>query len=162
MAGPGRWLRDESGAIAVEFALWTALLFFLVSAALDFGIFHLQRGRIDDALAAGAVHAFAQRDTVGFDRLPATIRALAEDDALTVAISCNGGAAPCTNFQRSCSCLAADGQHVAATCSTVCADGASAGYYLTIDARSAFRPVLVPGRVLGGDEIRRAVTLRLD
>lgn len=154
---------DEGGAVAVEFALWTVGLFFLVAAGLDFGLYYIQRSQVDESLSATAISAFDSRSNVAFTSLPAYARALSGDDAMTIAVKCNGVAGSCTNLSRSCSCLNDDNSYTAQQCGTVCAaNGTSAGYYLTLDASADFSSVIVPSGVVGNGKISRSMTLRLE
>ncbi|MAF28534.1 MAG: hypothetical protein CL820_05505 [Croceicoccus sp.] len=154
---------DASGAVAVEFALWTVGLFLLVAAGLDFGLYYIQRSQVDESLSATAISAFDSRSNVAFTTLPAYARALSGDNAMTVAVKCNGVAGSCTNLTRTCSCLNSDNSYTAQACGTVCtANGTSAGYYLTLDASTNFSSVIVPSAVVGGGKISRSTTLRLE
>ena len=154
---------DDSGAVAVEFALWTVGLFFLVAAGLDFGLYYIQRSQVDESLSATAISAFDTRNNVAFSSLPAYARALSGNEALSVAVKCNGVAGSCTNLSRSCSCLNSDNSYTAQECGTVCtANGTSAGYYLTLDASTNFSSVIVPSGVVGDGRISRSMTLRLE
>lgn len=158
-----KFRKDENGAVAVEFALWTASLFFVVAAGLDFGLYFIQRSQMDESLSATAISAFDARDNVAFSSLPQYARALANNDAMTLAVRCNGTAGSCTNLSRSCSCLNGNGSFTAQECGTVCtANGTSAGYYLTLDATSNFQSMIVPGEMVGGGQISRSTTLRLE
>ncbi|GGD56337.1 TadE/TadG family type IV pilus assembly protein [Croceicoccus mobilis] len=158
-----RFRQDEDGAVAVEFALWTVTLFFVIAAGLDFGLYFIQRSHMDESLSATAISAFDARQNVAFTSLPQYARALADDDAMTVAVSCNGSAGSCTNLSRTCSCLNGDGSFTGQACGTVCtANGTSAGYYLTLDASSDFTSVIVPSSMVGNGRISRSTTVRLE
>lgn len=154
---------DESGNAAVEFALWSVGLFFLVAAGLDFGLYYIARSQVDESLSATAISAFDQRSNVPFTNLPTYARALASDDTLSVTVRCNGVAGACTNISRACACLNADASFTAQACGTVCtANGTTAGYYLTLDATTNFNSVIVPGQAVGNGQISRSITLRLE
>ena len=155
--------RDESGAALVEFSLWTVLFFFAAMAGLDFGSYYLQRGAADEGVSAAAVSAFAKRDNVNFTDLPAYVRSLSDDPALTVTTSCNGGT--CTNLSRICACLNGTGGYVAAAaCGDPCTGmtaGSTAGYYLTISASKPYEPLMLPSAAIGSEQIRLIATVRL-
>ena len=158
-----RFRKDESGVAAVEFALWSVGLFMLIAAGLDFGLYYITRSHVDESLSATAISAFDARDNVAFTTLPAYARAMADDNALAVSVSCNGTAGSCTNLSRSCACLNADRSFTAQSCGTVCsASGTSAGYYLTLDANANYSSVVVPSRLVGNGQISRSITLRLE
>lgn len=162
-----KWLvklrRNEEGAVAVEFALWTISLFFVIAAGLDFGFYFIQRSQVDESLSATAISAFDARENVAFTSLPQYARALANDYTMDVAVKCNGLEGSCTNLSRTCSCLNSDGSFAAQACGTVCsANGTSAGYYLTLDAKANYSSLIVPGRMVGNGQISRSTTLRLE
>ena len=156
--------RDESGAALVEFSLWTVLFFFAAMAGLDFGSYYLQRGAADEGVSAAAVSAFAKRDNVNFADLPAYVRSLSDDPALTVTTSCNGVAGSCTNLSRTCACLNGTGGYVAAACGASCSGmtaGSTAGYYLTIRASKPYEPLMIPTNGITGEQISLVATVRL-
>ncbi|QQN74173.1 TadE/TadG family type IV pilus assembly protein [Croceicoccus sp. YJ47] len=154
---------DETGAVAVEFALWSMLFFMVVASALDIGSFFMKRSRLDEALSASAIVAFDNRENVRFDQLPAYVRALSDDTATSVILSCNGVVDACTNMDRSCACISADGGYSAYTCKATCPDnGARAGYYMTVEATTPIEALIIPQRAFGGDTVTRATTLRLE
>ncbi|MXO65133.1 TadE/TadG family type IV pilus assembly protein [Altericroceibacterium endophyticum] len=157
---------DEKGAALVEFALYTTLFFLAALPALDFGAFYLERSKLDEAVSAGSMVAFRNADSVAFDDLPNQVRALAEDANLTVTLKCNGVSGSCTNFSRSCSCLKTDGSYQpTGACGEPCGGGATggstSGYYLTIEARSSYEPLVLPGSVLSDTDLQREATVRL-
>ena len=157
--------RDESGAVLIEFSLWTVLFFFAAMAGLDFGSYYLQRGAVDEAVSAAAVSAFANRETVNFDGLPDYVRSLSDDPALTVSTSCNGVAGSCVNLSRTCACLNGTGGYVPATaCGDPCVGmtaGSTAGYYLTIRASKPYEPLMIPTNGITGKQISLVATVRL-
>jgi len=159
-------IRDQHGAAAVEFALWSVMFFLVVMVAFDFAGFYLQRGKVDEAVAAAAVSAFDHAEEVAFADLPAYVRALADDPDLQVATSCNGGTTSCANTSRQCACLKGDGAFTAATCGATCTAagtlaGSTGGYYLTIAATRPYSPVLLPNDTAVPDTIAQHATVRL-
>lgn len=156
----GALLADERGVVAVEFALWSTLLFLVISIGLDFALYYIQRSKVDEALSATAISAFNARLSVPYAELPATMRALSETPALEVGLSCNGQANACSNTARECACLQADGTYHAQACASACSGmTTTAGYYLTIRARAGYTPFMVP-RSLTSDIVRQT-TVRL-
>ncbi|MEO6093681.1 MAG: TadE family protein [Novosphingobium sp.] len=154
------------GSASVEFALWTALFFAVVMVALDFGLYHLQAERADQAVGAAAVQTFQQASNAGFASIPAYVRAYAADSALGVTTSCNGTAGACTNVNRTCACLTSNGAFVALSCGSSCSGtgmtaGSTAGYYLTITASRNFAAIVVPRGLLNNAIISRSATVRL-
>ncbi|PEQ10769.1 hypothetical protein B2G71_20595 [Novosphingobium sp. PC22D] len=162
-----RLRRDSRGVAVTEFAVWTTAMFFAIMTAMDFAGFYLQRGQINEALSAAAITAFKERDNVPFDDVSATVRNLAENPNLAVTLSCNGVANECENASRSCGCLSSTGTYTAKECGQTCTGtgmtaGSTAGYYLTINARQDYTPVLVPFSVLGDKAVEQSVTVRLE
>ena len=162
----GRLRRDEGGAAAIEFALWSTAFFFAIMAAMDFGMYYLERGKMNEAVGAAAVASFSDADNVDFGQLPAYVRSLADNQSIVVSTACNGSAGSCTNLNRSCSCLKSDGTYVATTCGNMCTGagvtaGSTAGYYLTIDASQGFTPIILPKGILANSTIAQHATIRL-
>ena len=158
--------RNEDGVATVEFALWVTGFFMIVMVALDFGMFFIERGKVNEAVAASAVASFEEADNVNFGVLPNYVRSIADNQAITVAMSCNGVANSCTNLNRTCACLKTDGTYVAAACGNICTGpdvtgGSTAGYYLTIEAAQGFNPVVLPTGLLSGTSVTQQATVRL-
>lgn len=156
----------ELGAAAIEFALLSSLFFLAVCVAMDFGSLFLERGKMNEAVSGAAVSAFTTADNVDFAALPGYVRALADDQSLSVTTSCNGNAGSCTNLNRTCSCLRTDGTFAASTCGNSCTGGSvtagsTAGYYLTVRASQPFRPLVVPHGMLSTVQIAQQATVRL-
>lgn len=159
-ARPRDLIADNGGAAAIEFALWSVLFFMVVAVGLDFGTFFLNRSKVDEALSATAVSAFTSRASVPFNAMTPYARSLSGDPALAVTLTCNGAETPaCTNTARQCACLSTTGAYTPVnSCSASCG-GTTAGYYLTISAKAAFKPLLIPGSAL--PDIDRHITVRL-
>ena len=161
-----RLRRCARGSAAVEFALWVSLFFVVVVVALDFGLYHVQAERTDQAVSAAAVQAFQQGTAADFTGIPAYVKGFASDPGLTVTTSCNGVAGACTNTSRTCACLNGAGGYVALACGNSCSGagmtaGSTAGYYLTVTASRGFVALAVPRGLLGNARISRAATVRL-
>lgn len=157
---------DQRGAATVEFSLWTVLFFLVALSGLDFGAYYLQRSAADEAVSAAAVSAFTKRTNVGFSDIPAYVKALSDDTALTVTTSCNGVAGSCTNLNRSCSCLKGDGTYVATTCGASCGgtgmtSGSTSGYYLTVLATKPYQSMILPSGSVVPATVRQSATVRL-
>lgn len=157
--------RDGRGVAVAEFAIWVAVFFIGVLAALDFGKFYMDRGELSDALSAATVQAFQTRENVDFAAITTTARNLSRNQSLTVASLCNGVAGSCTNGSRTCACLRTDGSYAPADCGSTCSGnvvtGSTAGYYLTITASRDYQPALLPKGMLAGADIRQTATVRL-
>ena len=158
--------RADDGVAAIEFALWSTLFFMVVSVAMDFGSFYIERGKMNEAITAAAVSSFTNFDNVNFAALPGYVQGMAGEPALAVTTSCNGVANSCTNLGRTCACLKSDGAYVAATCGSTCTGvgltaNSRAGYYMTIRAQQSFKPLIVPNSLLDGEILAQKATVRL-
>ena len=158
--------RDENGVAAVEFSLWSVGFFLIVMVAIDFGMFFIERGKINEAVAATAVAAFEDADNVNFNVLPSYVRSLADNQTVAVTTSCNGVAGSCTNLNRACACLKNDGTYVDDACGNICVGtgmtaGSTAGYYLTIEASQGFTPLVLPNGILSNKSLSQKATVRL-
>lgn len=158
--------RDESGMAVVEFSLWSALFFLAAMVGLDFGAYYLERGAADEGVSAAAISAFSKRENTNFSDIPAYVRALSDNQGLTVTTSCNGVAGSCTNMSRTCACLNGSGTYVAASCGATCtgtgmAAGSMAGYYLTIRATKPYEPMLLPSNLVTPESVNLTATVRL-
>lgn len=157
----------EDGVVVVEFALWSTLFFLVVSVAMDFGTFFIQRGKINEAVTATAIATFNSSDDVAWTSLQTYVRGLTEDNSVAVTYQCNGGVSACGNGTRTCACLKTDGTYVsAAACGDPCGSGttagSTAGYYVTITATQGFDPLIVPRGVLDNAQIQQSATIRLE
>lgn len=158
--------RDETGVASVEFGLWSIGFFMILMVAIDFGLFFIERGKVNEAVAAAAVASFEEADNVNFTILPTYVRSIADNQSIAVTASCNGVAGSCTNLNRACACLKTDGSYVAQTCGDVCTGtdmtaGSTAGYYLTITANQGFEPVVLPNGLLSDSGMTQFATVRL-
>jgi hypothetical protein len=160
---------DRRGVAAAEFAIWMVLFFVIMLAALDIGIFSIQRARLAQAMSGASIAAFESRDAVNYSALPGYLRAasnITTPGALTVRIGCNGGQDNCVNTSRTCACLTSSATLVpAGSCGAPCGGGASAnsqsGYYLKMTASYPFRPALLPRGLLGNGVVSQSTTVRL-
>ncbi|MDJ0277987.1 TadE/TadG family type IV pilus assembly protein [Sphingomonas sp. 2R-10] len=168
--GPRHLLRDRRGAATIEFALLTCFLFAIMLAALDFGMFFIQRGNLGSGVATTAVHSFSNRAAVPFTNIPTMVAAIAGAPGasnLVVTVECNGGDTPCVNESRVCACLTADnGYRATATCGAPCgaASGSAAarsGYYLRVKASYRYVPAVVPASLFGDTTLEQAAVVRL-
>lgn len=160
------FLRDRTGAVAIEFALWSTLFFLVALGAFDLGDSYFKRSNIGSAVSAASLQAFDQRTNVKFTELPAYVKAIAADDDLVVTVRCNGSSTACTNSLRSCACLNRAGTYVAKACGDSCngsgfTSGVTAGYYLTITATGPSNPAILPGKAVGA-ELTQTATVRLE
>ena len=164
-----RLKRDACGAVAIEFALWAVLIFVILLSALDIGYYTIQRGRLAQAVSGASIGAFKQRSSVDYNALSTYIAAAAAPPAgrtVQVTIGCNGGTNNCNHILRVCACLSQSGAYIpTVVCGVSCGGGSTpnsqSGYYLNIRASYAYRPIFVPGSVLGNATLSQASTVRL-
>lgn len=147
----------------VEMALLSVLFFFVMTAALDIGMWYQQRLRLDSALEQGSMIAFNTRASVDAPAIDAYVTAAAKlSTAPDVTISCNG--ATCVNSGRTCACISGSAPtYTSAACNATCGDGSVAGYYMRINAVATGSTMLVPAAMLGGSMIQtRTALVRLE
>jgi Flp pilus assembly protein TadG len=125
-----RWVKnrrklDTKGAVAVEFAILAAMLLMMAISAIDLGMGFYRGLQVRNAAQAGAQYAMVK----GFSETSIS-------SAITNSSSFAGiSASPApTKF---CGCAATAGV-TTATCGTVCADGKSAGTYVTATATATY------------------------
>lgn len=157
---------DQRGTAAIEFALLCSLFFMVVWVGLDFGSLFLERSKMNEAVSAAAINAFGNADNVNFAGMPGYVRALADNQTLSVTTSCNGVAGSCANATRTCACLRQDGSYASAACGTACTGAgvtanSTAGYYFTLSATQTFQPALLPHGLLDNAQITQSATVRL-
>jgi Flp pilus assembly protein TadG len=112
------FIRAESGIAAIEFAILGAVLCLIVVAIGDLGMGFYSYMQVQNSAQAGAQYAAVH----GFN-------STAISDAVTNATSTTGiTASPAP--QQFCGCVSGT-TVTTATCGTVCADGMSAGTYVT-------------------------------
>jgi Flp pilus assembly protein TadG len=148
-----RLAREQRGVATIEFALLSVLFFFVMTAALDLGMWYQQRLRLDSAVEQGGMIAFNQRTTVDATAAASITTYVGAAAKLasspTVTITCNGGA--CINSGRTCACISGTAPtYTTAACNATCADGSLAGYYMKINAVATSNTMLVPAAMLGG------------
>ncbi len=162
--------RDRRGVATIEFALLTCFVFAILLAALDFGMFFIQRSNLGAGVASAAVYGFSNASTVPYASLPAMVSAVAGAPVasdVTVTIECNDGSTPCVNQSRQCACLTdAGGFRATATCGEACTGSgtgavSTSGYYLKVKATYQYRPTVVPPDVFGDTTLQQSAVVRL-
>lgn len=158
-------LRDRRGVAAVEFALWSTLIFLSLVPALDFGAYLLTGSRLGATVQQASVLAFNMRDQDVIDTAPLSAYVAASMPGSTVQaqIVCNGGASSCgaRKAERQCACVTGVSTYATTSCAGTCSNGSKPGFYLTVGANRSYSPAVVPNRLLEGGAISRSVTVRL-
>jgi Flp pilus assembly protein TadG len=160
--------RDRSGAAAVEFALWSVLVFAVLMVSIDFGFFLSHHNRVASAAAQTAIVAYNRREAgpVNVSALASFLNASAGlPGQVQTSVTCNGADAACLvpPAERRCVCVSGMAPTYAASgaCGAPCPSGATSGYYVTIRSEYAFRPIVSPHAFLEDKVIRHGVTVRL-
>lgn len=120
------------GTAAVEFGLAAPLLFALLVPLADLGMAYSQQVQVQQAAQAGAQYAILH----AWNSNSSTAIA----NAVTAASRLPGLAATPAPSET---CGCPNGASVtAATCGTKCSNGQSAGYYVVVNARASYSPLL--------------------
>ena len=144
--GRPRTLADAAtGATSVEFALAAPILLALLMPVADLGLAFSQQIQVQQAAQAGtqyaSLHPWNSNSVSGIT------------EAVTGATRLGGLLAQPAPTQA---CGCPDGSTVAAaTCNSLCADGGLAGYYVVVNARLPYSPML-PYSLLGNSVILTA------
>ena len=136
MGRVARLVRADRGNAAVEFAIATPILIALLVPVADLGIAFSQQLQVQEAAQAGAQYAVLH----GFN-------SSAISNAVTSASTLSGVTAyPAPT--EGCGCPNASSGITAATCSSTCSNGETAGTYVRVNAKYNYTTVL-PYSVLG-------------
>ena len=130
----GRLARNQAGMSAIEFALATPMLLAVVTPVADLGIAYSQQIQVQQAAQAGAQYALLH----GFNSTAIT-------SAVTAATKLAVSATPAPS--QVCGCPTGTAI-TTTTCGNTCANGDSAGAYVTVNAQIPYVPTL-PYSVLG-------------
>lgn len=160
-----RLLHETTGVAAVEFAILVALVAGPLMIGLDFGIYQIQKLRLNEAVKEAALVAFQNRNNVDSSQLTNIVKLSwgTGGVAPTVAAECNGSGS-CVNTDRPCACItgfvAGAPTFSSISCNATCSNGTDPGYYLTIAANASFSPIL-SGLVAPPTSIPSTTTVRL-
>lgn len=167
----GRGLRTlwhaRRGAAAVEFALWSILIFAALLPCLDFALYLANAGQLSTAVSQGAMLAYKARDSaIDEGALIRYVEASSRLKAGTVSatVRCNGGTQSCTApvSSRLCTCITqgVPASYLTTSCTATCASGAKPGFYLTLQAGHVHHSMF-PSPWLDGRRLTQATTVRL-
>jgi Flp pilus assembly protein TadG len=130
--------RGKGGTAAVEFALAAPVLLGLLVPVADLGIAYAEKNQVEQAAQAGAQYAAfhpwntnSPTDIANAVRAASTLPAVAATPAPIQLCGCPNGTAV-----------------TAASCTSTCSTGESAGYYVVVNAEMPYTPKL-PYSVLG-------------
>ena len=164
-----RLRRDRPGAAAVEFALWSVLVFGVLMVSIDFGFFLSHHNRLASASAQAAIVAYNRREAGPVDAatLASFLNASAELPGAPVqtSVTCNGSSSACLVEPADRRCVCVSGLRptysASSACGAPCPSGATSGYYVTVRSDYAFNPIVSPHAFLEKKVIRHSVTVRL-
>lgn len=128
--------RDD-GVAAIEFGLFSPILFFSLLATIDIGMAVNERMIVDQALRAGAEQAMYDVGATG-------VQTVAEDAAKQAfSVGGSGGSlgAITVNVTRYCACPGSTAQ---VACSTVCTGSVSPYQYYDLSAQKTFDGIIIP------------------
>jgi Flp pilus assembly protein TadG len=138
-------LQDCRAVSAVEFAVTAPLLIGMLIPLVDLGMGIAKNTQLHNAAQAGAQYALANGwDSTAIQNAVTNATKLSPIEALP---------AP----SQSCGCPTGT-TVTAVSCGSVCSDGANAGTYVTVNARSSYTPV-IPYPMLGSPVILVATSI---
>lgn len=158
-----RMVRDESGAIAIEFAVFAIVFILLMGAVVDFGGLAYARFKLESAVSAGSNYALVNGGAIteaDANTLAASIASVVASADNSVsgkvvvnngpeAIIANGSASTTgsASYAASCYCPTNSGSGItwggAVTCKETCASGGMAGKFVEIDVKRPYTPLFV-------------------
>lgn len=155
---------DRRGVAAVEFALWSSLIFSVLLVSADFAIFTFYKARLKRAVSAASLAAYNGKDDVDAEMIAKYVTATAAIPGVTpeVSVTCNGGTS-CADIDGLCGCISLPDGHFTPTgaCSDTCPSQGVAGTYLTISARAVYHHVVIPNPWLEGQAMTATAVVRL-
>lgn len=162
-------LADRSGTATIEFAFWATLIMAGLLPCLDIAAYVMSGSSMSSALDQAAILAYNMRssDTIDTNQMTNYVAAVAKVPGATpvTTITCNGGQQSCNVpvANRQCTCVTGltPTYIPAASCGAICPNGATSGFYMTLQTQVTYKPIIVPDRWLAGGTLARAVTVRL-
>jgi Flp pilus assembly protein TadG len=131
-----RFRSSRRGSAAVEFAVACPVLILMIGGAADYGLAQCQRSQLALAVAAGAEYAYYTGAGVITSNITTVIQSTfssvtSQQSAVSVAYSSVTPGVPSPGWY----CITGSGPSVTSSSSgTVCTDGTSAGYYISMKA----------------------------
>ena len=133
---------QDDGVAAIEFGLFTPVLFFSLLATIDVGMAVNERMLVDQALRAGAEQAM-------YDPGSSTVQSVVEDAGrLAFNVNGSGGSLGTMTVTVTEYCACPSASTVQVSCSTTCttsAGGAEAPYkYYTVAGQKTYDSIVIP------------------
>lgn len=159
---------DQSGSVAIEFALWTVLVFFAFLPILDFADYLVEQQQLSSAVADTALVAYNQRSATTLNTSQLITFATGASGLGTGNVAatfiCNGGSQDCGTpaINRTCSCASGSPLTYTASgiCGSTCTSGTPSGFYLTVQATHTHSSMVL-NPFLDGKVITMSTTVRL-
>jgi Flp pilus assembly protein TadG len=128
-------LRATQGSVAIEFSIGVPVMVIILIPLVDLGMGIYQQMQVQDAAQAGAQYAMTHGWNSG---------AIQNTVMGTTALASMSASPPPV---KTCGCPD-DSSIAAAACGSTCADGRTAGTYVTVSAQATYAPLL-PYPLLG-------------
>ena len=141
---------NEKGTAAIEFGLVGTMLSLLLLGLIDFGMGYWEQIQVGNAARAGAEYAIFN----GWASSGITT-------AVTSATSLSSISATPAPTQT-CGCPSASGGITTATCGASCTGGATAGSYVTVNAKASYTTLFSYPGVTSPLTLTASVTVRID
>jgi Flp pilus assembly protein TadG len=155
--------RANSGVAALELALMLPMLIALFVGITDFSLAYHQQMQLAATLGAAAEYAFTQGQTETGTTLTGDVTGFVtkvSPYALnTVSVIYNNG----DNSAANCYCQSGSPAVYTGpvTCNSACADGSTAGKFVTLTGGFTYAPIFVADQVFFSGPIAQTVTVRL-
>jgi Flp pilus assembly protein TadG len=121
----GRLARDRSGIAAIEMGLVASMLVAILIPMFDLGMGAYQKMRVQDAAEAGAQYALTSGySTTAITTAAQTATSLGTGITVTPSEACN--------------CIISSVIGPAVACGSTCADGSTAGTYVTVATQTSY------------------------
>lgn len=158
-----KMLRDESGAIAIEFAVFAIVFILLMGAVVDFGGLAYARFKLESAVSAASNYALVNGGAItaaDASTLAGSVASLVASADNSVsgkvvvnngpeAIIANGSASTTgsASYAANCYCPTNSGESLtwgsAVACNETCASGGRAGKFVEINVKRPYTPLFV-------------------
>ncbi len=151
----------RAGIAALEFGLIVPLLIVMILGIADFSMVYHGQLQLSSALASGAQYAFARGQTETGTTLTTDVTGFVGSVSpialSTVSATYNNGA-----DSTQCFCISGSpATYASATCGAACADGSTAGKYVSITGAFTYSPMFLPATIFLGGTYAQTVTVRL-
>lgn len=144
-----RFVHARSGTSAVEFAFIAPVLATMLIGTVDFSLWMSNQMRVGNAARAGAEYAVVN----GYNSVKIS----------AAIVGATGGPAICANPtpKQSCGCPNGTTGITAATCGSTCANGATAGTYVTSSAEASHSLIFPWPGVTNPITLKASTTVRI-